>query len=494
MRRSPRRIESLGVVVALLLLATACTAGDATEAGFPQPGRTLTIGVGDSPGRYSYEVTEEFARRVTEKAGGSLSLQVRNIDTRRPRWNQEFIAQVQSGALDLLVVQGQAWDTVGVDTFTALYVPFLVSDEEHLDAVTTSDLVDDMLAGLEGTGVTGLGIVPGGMRRLFNDTQAPLRPADIAGDGVRVAYSETIWKLFEGVGARPDDPNGEDVTAAFRDGRVSHLDSTFPLSDGFLTSPKAAADVPIYPLAFTIVGGDKVLAELATAQLDLLRSTAREVAQWAADTRTSEAEDARALCARNPRAQVVRAGDSAAAEWRAATSGLAAELRSDPVVDDLAERIERIGADLATPAQPVQPCSGAGSGQAAPTSANVPDTFPEGTYRKEVTAQALIDRGVNPAVAHEHADVWTLTFRGGVLGDPDDPGCPGSTYAIVDERVVLTLGPEGPECGTAAGQVLFSAGWRLDGTQLTFTDVRSGHGNDVLTASLFGGEPWTRIG
>lgn len=494
MRPAARGLTPVGAVVVLLALATGCTGGDVTEAAFPQPARTLTIGVGDSPGRYGYTVTEEFARRVTEKSQGSLVVQVTNIDTRRTRWNQDFIAQVQQGSLDLLVVQAQAWDTVGVDTFTPLYVPFIITDEEHLDAVATSDLATDMLAGLEGTGVTGLGIVPGGMRRLFSDEEAPVLPADIAGDGVRVAYSETIWKLFVAVGARPDDPNGEDVEAAFRDGRVSHLDSTFPLADGFLASPRAAADLPIYPLAFTIVANDRVMADLSPDERDLVAASAREVAQWAADTRIAEADEAQALCERNPGARVVLAGDAAVAQWRGATADLAAELRSDQVVDGLAERIERIGADLATPAQPVQPCAGGLSVQEAQGSANLPATFPEGTYRKEVTAQALIDRGVNPAVAHEHAGVWTLTFRDGIMGDPDDAGCPGSTYAIVDDRVVVTLGPEGPSCGTAAGQVLFSAGWRLDGSMLTFAEVRSGHGSDVLISNLFGGEPWTRIG
>jgi hypothetical protein len=42
--------------------------------------------------------------------------------------------------------------------------------------------------------------------------------------------------------------------------------------------------------------------------------------------------------------------------------------------------------------------------------------------------------------------------------------------------------------------VLFSAGWRLIGDELTFVDVRSGHGSDALVRAVFGGGPWTRIG
>ena len=64
---------------------------------------------------------------------------------------------------------------------------------------------------------------------------------------------------------------------------------------------------------------------------------------------------------------------------------------------------------------------------------------------------------------------------------------------VVVDGVVVALGPEGDSCGTAAGKVLFSGGWRLEGASLTFTDVRSGHGSDVLIRALFGSAPWTRI-
>jgi hypothetical protein len=56
------------------------------------------------------------------------------------------------------------------------------------------------------------------------------------------------------------------------------------------------------------------------------------------------------------------------------------------------------------------------------------------------------------------------------------------------------MGPQGEGCGTAAGKVLFSARWTLQGDQLRFSDVRSGHGSDLLIQTLFGGKPFTKIG
>jgi TRAP-type C4-dicarboxylate transport system substrate-binding protein len=491
-RVSPRLWVGLAAAVTSTLALTGCSGGNVTAAAFPEPAVTLQVGVNDQPGRYIYDVAEEFARRATEASEGALVVEVVNTDIQDRRWNQKAIELVREGAPDLLVVPSQAFDAVGVDTLAALHVPFLISDEEHLDAVATSNLTDDLLAGVEEVGLTGLALVPGGMRRLVNEIEAPTRPADIAGDTVRVAYSETIWGMFEEYGARPDDPNGAEADEAYLAGLIDHVDSIFQVISQ--DSPKTVADVTLYPWAYAVVANSDVLAALSDEQAELLARTAREVAQWAADTRTSEADEARSLCARVPGAEVVLAGQEARAEWRAASEGYAAELRSDPVVDELADRIEAIGAH--TPAaEPVPACSG--DGQQEPTAApppNVPSTFPEGGYRKDVSAASLMERGLDPATARGHTGVWTLTFRDGVLGDEDYPGCPGSTYEIVDDRIVVTLGPEGPDCGSAAGRVLFSAGWRLEGDSLTFTDVRSGHGADMLIGALFGGEPWTRIG
>ena len=53
---------------------------------------------------------------------------------------------------------------------------------------------------------------------------------------------------------------------------------------------------------------------------------------------------------------------------------------------------------------------------------------------------------------------------------------------------------EQSDCGDAGSKVLFSAAWAMEGEQLEFADVRSGHGFQLLMENLFGGRPWTRIG
>ena len=59
----------------------------------------------------------------------------------------------------------------------------------------------------------------------------------------------------------------------------------------------------------------------------------------------------------------------------------------------------------------------------------------------------------------------------------------------------MTLGTGSVQgCGSAAGQVLFTSGWHLDGDQMTFTGANTPVDTGPLIPALFGGHPFTKIG
>jgi TRAP-type C4-dicarboxylate transport system substrate-binding protein len=486
--------------LATILLAAGCSAPPGVSpAGFAEPSARLTLGVGDSRGPYSWTLAEEFARRVDAATDGTVQVEVTMGEEVRA-WNQELARRAMTGDLDLALVPAQAWDELGVTSVKALYVPFLVRDEEHLDAVATSDVAEDLMAGIEGSGVSPLGLLPGGMRHLVADVHPPDYPSDLAGLGVRSPRSATVWSMIEAFGGTPDDPNGLDVARQISEGTIGVVDTMLAMADLAFPAPATAGDVTPYPQALTLVVNDERLDSLSAGQREALHDAAAATATWAASTRPSEAEEARSLCERSPQARVVAAGADAVQAWRTAAAGVASRLRADPELDALAARIEALGEEVES-APTVRECVGSEvgdpEGPAAPAvgspGRNVPQEFPEGVYRKEVTAEGLMDVGVNPGDAYNHEGVWMMTIRDGRYGPEDDEECPDSTYEIVDERIVVTLGPEGPACGAAAGKVLFAAGWQLHGDQLMLTDVRSGHGSDVLITALFGTTPWTKL-
>lgn len=477
-------------MIALSAAMNACGDG-ASRSGFPDPAVSLTLGIADQPGRFSFDLARDFADRVERATGGAVVVTpVAAPDTTERRYNQLLANAVVEGAYDLGLVQAHAWDALGVDSLSALYVPLLVDSDDLVDEIATGPIAADLLAGLTGAGVEPLALMPGGLRHVVG-VHAPFDSLpDFDGAGLRVPYSEATWAIFEALGARPDDPNSTDVEAALRSGELTGFDSMFRLADAFVDAAAIAADITPYPHAFTLVAHPAALGGLDSRTRKQLRQAAFDTASWSADTRPPDAAEAAALCARAPGVTVTLAGHEAIAEIERAVAPFARELRTDPLVDDLATRIEVLKAKLPKP-PPTAPCEGPSlPGPPATAGTNVPPSFPEGVYRRQITEESLLEAGIDPSTAVDHAGLATLTFRAGRF---EDPGCPGSTYRIDGARLEVLLGAEGESCGSAAGKVLFTSGWLLDGESMTFTDVRTGHGSDLLVMTLFGGGPWTKI-
>jgi hypothetical protein len=64
------------------------------------------------------------------------------------------------------MIPARAWDTEGVTSLRALHAPFLVTSDELVAEIVDGELADELLAGLEDVGVTGLALLPEGLRHL----------------------------------------------------------------------------------------------------------------------------------------------------------------------------------------------------------------------------------------------------------------------------------------------------------------------------------------
>lgn len=135
----------------------------------------------------------------------------------------------------------------------------------------------------------------------------------------------------------------------------------------------------------------------------------------------------------------------------------------------------------------------AGEVEGGDAGADAEGGFPEGVYRMEITREQLQDAGVDAATAYNHAGTWTLTFADEQLIVEDVTEAQGSqrgegVYCVEADRVQLGVLGDPPSCGD-----FWSARWSLDGDQLRFLEVQSGHGSDELIEPLFGSQPFTKI-
>ena len=117
-------------------------------------------------------------------------------------------------------------------------------------------------------------------------------------------------------------------------------------------------------------------------------------------------------------------------------------------------------------------------------------------YRADLPADYLVSKGLTEDDAFGNGGIQTLTFKDGrFLHETDSPANPqacGGTFAVEAERVVLNTDAV-ESCGTAAGDMLFSATWVLKKGELHFAAISSGGREDSFARGYWGAKPWKKI-
>jgi TRAP-type C4-dicarboxylate transport system substrate-binding protein len=492
------RATLAGLVVIIALGVTGCAGDGDDKAGGSGAPVTLRIGHPDPRGYPAGDAIEEFARRVSTLSDGRVRIrpvwQAAGADV--TQFDQRVARLVVSGDLDLGMIPARAWDTEGVTTLRALQAPFLISTDELLDAVVTSNLGGDLLGGLEDVGIEGLALIPEELRHPVGFGRGLRSPADFTGVGIDAPLSNTTYALLRALGARPADLTLERAVAAVQAGKVSGAESSFLHLGALPVRGTVTANVVFFPKVNTLVANADRFDELTAEQQEILREAAEQTLRHVVDTRTREVDAAREAC-RNG-AELVMASAADVAALRRAAAPVYAVLERDPTAKELIAAIRalatRKGGSAAAPActlSQAPPAPGASAGGGAKP------TIPEGAYRAEITFEEMVARGVDPTTASTNSGIITLTlddgrWRGHAQSDRyTGPDCTGR-YSYSRRRVTF-VADDIPACGTARGLVLFSAVWSVSNDFLRFTQVRSGEGLDLFARVLWGSEPWQKV-
>lgn len=481
-------LSTVAIIMAVASLSACSGASGSSRAGGDPAPVTLRIGTDDVPGRPAADAIEEFARRVQEISDGQLLIEPawQAAGLGRDDWDQAVARLVVSGDLDMGLIPARAWDTEGVTSLRALHAPFLVTSEAHVAEVVTSEVAAEMLSGLDQAGVTGLTLVPEGLRQVFAFGEPLLTPADFEGVTVRAPRSDTTAALFEAMGATVDDLPGDLFFQGVTAGTVVAAESSFAFA-GSLPLPlttTVTGNLTLYPKVNSLVINTETFAGLDHSQQQTLREAATDTRDWGVESMAPSADSAIEYCAAG--GTVVTATDEDLAAFRAAAEPVYAELERDAQTRSLIEEIRDLAAQTPAPER-IGTCGPAtATTPASPTSTGA---FPEGVYRAEMFAAVLREAGVDAGAADDMAGIHTLTFDSGrwvhSVGGTD---CAG-TYLVESGRLVVVING----CGGADG-VLFSAGWNLDGTRLTFEQLSSDTDPQQFVDATWGGQPWEKIG
>ncbi len=400
------RGRTAAVVVACVLLSSAgcsTTSREGTRAGGSPPPLVLTMGTNDPQGRPSADQVEEFARQVDELSDGTIRVepQWRAGGEGVTDWDQRVARMVVGGDLDLAMVPARAWDTEGVTSLRALSAPFVVDSDETMNAVVEDErLATDLMLGLEAVGVSGLALVPEGIRRLMTlGGGSHVIQGLVDGGAVRSPRSETTWAFFEELGATPTDDDSAARLAA---------ESQVSLAGTVAGASGVVGNLALFAKVNTLVIGTELLESLDADQQQVLRDAAAGTRDWAVATNPTEPELAAAYCEGG--GTVVHDDDSDSAPVRRAAEAVIDELRADDVTDGLLDRVEE-HAQWVAPV--LQPCSaGVGVVTAEEIVADGGD-LPDGLYRFELTEDWLSERGLTGEQIEANAGLWTFELGDG---------------------------------------------------------------------------------
>jgi TRAP-type C4-dicarboxylate transport system substrate-binding protein len=401
-----RKKPGLIALAVLMLAISACTADSASKAGGDEPPMVLTMGTSDYPGRPAAEQIEHFAARVAELSGGTIQIepQWEAAGRNTPDWDQVVARQVTSGELDMGNIPSRAWDTEGVNSLRVLNAPFLITSDELVDEVVSSDLADEMLSGLEEAGVVGLGLLPEGLRHPFGLGSALLGPEDYDGAVIRSPTSATVEAMFSALGA------------SVTDGQVDQ-EIHAGMESGYQFDPQGSGtgNVAFFPKVNALVINAEIFDRLDDEQRGVLEQAAGETRQWSIETRASDTELAVGFCESG--GSVVVADQTTLTALEAAVEPVYAELEADAQTRELIAAVRQMKQNVQVSASTPAPCGETGptgeSTEATGGGATADISAVNGTYRVEFTEEMFQAAGVPEAQYRPNLGVMTWTFDNG---------------------------------------------------------------------------------
>ncbi|MEP7114654.1 MAG: TRAP transporter substrate-binding protein DctP [Ilumatobacteraceae bacterium] len=482
------RRNTIGIAVGVMLVAVGCGSDSPTKAGGESAPITLNAVTTIGPGFPAGDQLVDFARRVSDLSAGGITIDI--LDTVAGATEREIVESVQAGKADLGLVAARVFDTLGVTSMRALQAPFLIDRNALADAVLADPMAGEMLAGLDGIGLTGLTLAFDSLRQPMGTPDPLLEPADFAGAVIDVLPSVTQQSVYEAFGAKITEVVDAEMTIGIHEGKIQGRDGATQVVPGATLGP-VTGNAVLGLKANALFVDSKRFDGLMPKQQDVLRRAAAGTRDRAATQHASLAEAARDYCAAS-HGDVVLATDQQLAALRTAAEPVYTELNKDEFTRQAIERIAALKEKV--PAQPaVSACTSAASGAttsaaaAATTIATSTDdqSALDGIWRYEITLDPNADRPDAARQASLNNGTFTVELNNGHSLSIENSGNRHfGTYSIRGDHIG----------GVDDDGVKWDFVFHRNGDTMTWTPVPSGDPvEDELDAAAWA-NPMQRIG
>ncbi len=424
----------------------------------------------------------------------------------------KLVHAIISGELDGGFPSVRAFANAGVRGLGAVEAPMTLTSYAAEKDLVSGPVGTELLAQLHGTGVVGLGLAVGPLRRPFAAKGPLLDPADWQGISFRSLNSPVQDDTIRALGGSPVEV-GSDWTDKIASGQLrgAEFDINQYALNGYTTeAPYVTANVVLWPKVFVLSLSQKRWDSLTDQQRSWVQDAAAAGVKASVDATYDETTAARLLC--DAGVSFVDASSSQLAALHAAVTPVISALAADSINGPLLAKIQAIAArhpETDVPDVPAS-CRTVAAPSPSPSIPTAVSTLPVGTYRDQITIADVEKAGISNDFGL--TGTWTLTVKDGTyavscraISDPgvDCGNITANTAVVVEAGLLRGTGqtvyfvPDGPTeaklqgCPLSACNVTppYWLDWALKGSTLTFTN-RGGIAPEIDNLSI---RPWTKV-
>src|SRR5215217_1413246 len=436
--KGPINTRSIGrwtAAVATIALVAACSAAPGTDKSGSDTVvlRLATIDRVNNNGQ-SYG-PEAFVENLAKVSGGRLKVEMTTeYDGGAGDAESNLVNAIASGEVDGGWPSTRAFANAGINGLEAVEAPMTLTSYAAEKTLVSGPVADKLLAKLDGTGVVGLNLAVGPLRRPFAAKAPLLGPEDWAGATFRVYNSPVQTDAVRLLGATAVNL-GFGWIDEVRAGRLRGVEfdiAQYAQMGSTTEAGYVTANVVLWPKVFVLAVSQERFGALTDEQRGWIREAADKAMQVSVDATYDETTIAQDLCGKG--ARFIDASPNQIAALRTRLQPVLDGLAADPANGALLTEIQAIAAGHPEPDVPTVPeaCQ-QGTADDRPTGRDpgpVSD-LPDGIYRTEVTVADLAVAGYTNA--NGNSGTWTLIVKGG-------------TYEIA----CRPIDDQGTDCGDSA--------------------------------------------
>ena len=477
----PWRHRSGSLAAALSLVLTCCSDAETDKAGGSERFDTTVLTFAGNSGAPTQ--IAPYLQEVQRRSNGTLRIDYKDRWREgQPGQEQGLIEDVQAGEVDIAWVGARAFDAVGVTSFQALVAPLLIDSYDLQRSVFEAGIPAEMLESLDTIGLTGIGVLPGPMRKVLGISHPFTEPSDFVGEVVGPSGGVLAEQTIRTLGAIPQIVPSETALAGLD--ALEYQLAAIEANSYYNVARHVTGNLNLWPRPLVIFMNTDRFNALTADQQALLRDAATNAIGPASDaSRDEDSQSSPPICGSDLVVDVASATDLV--ELADAIAPVYAPLEEDANTAAYLDAIRTLKDEIDTPADSFvcPPDDGnASTGESTPI---------DGVYDYTTTVDDLRRAG-DPAPREVNYGTWTYVFDRGhfayTLKNGEICQWAYGTYDVDGDQLSWSFVDGGGTNGKAnrpGEQFVF--GWSLYRDSLTLTALPGEISPLVLIV-----EPWHR--